>query len=49
MSASPGRTLIPRVSMVGVPSGTATAERGPTAAIRSPAINTTPSSIGVPS
>ncbi len=40
---------MPRVSMTGVPAGTATRSRGPTATIRSPAIRITPSSIGVPS
>ncbi len=49
MSARPGRIVMPRVSIVATPSGTRTAERGPIAAIRSPATRMTPSSIGRPS
>ena len=49
MSISPGSTLIPAVSITGVPVGTAISPRRPTAAIRSPAMSTTPSWIGGPS
>ncbi len=49
MSMSPGITLMPSVLMIGVPGGTATSERGPTATILSPAIRITPSRIGGPS
>ncbi len=49
MSMSPGSTLIPSVSTTGVPGGTATSDRGPTATMRSPAMSTTPSSMGGPS
>ena len=49
MSMSPGRTLMPAVSITGVPGGTATSERRPTATIRSPAMSTTPSWMGGPS
>ena len=49
MSMRPGSTLMPAVSITGVPGGTATCARGPTATMRSPAMSTTPSWIGGPS
>jgi hypothetical protein len=49
MSMSPGSTLMPSVSIVGVPGGIVISEREPTATIRSPAISTTPFWIGGPS
>ena len=49
MSASPGSTLIPRVSIVGRARRHGDLGARPTATIRSPAIRTTPSSIGRPS
>jgi hypothetical protein len=48
MSKRPGSTVIPSVLITLVPEGTATSLRGPTATMRSPAISTTPFSMGGP-